>query len=50
MALGLAYPEYEPTWFEKTQDEYTGSVIHTYKGGYWEHKASQDWSPCPQIF
>jgi hypothetical protein len=53
MQRGLAYPEYEPTWFEKTQDEFTGSVIHTFKsagGNYWNKKSAQDWSKCPTLF
>ena len=47
---GLAYPEYAPAWFEKSQDEYTGTVIHVFKGDYWECKAKGDWSRCPSIF
>uniref|UniRef100_A0A7E4ZZZ4 Oxysterol-binding protein n=1 Tax=Panagrellus redivivus TaxID=6233 RepID=A0A7E4ZZZ4_PANRE len=50
MVKGLAYPEYAPLWFEKAQDEHTGSVIHVYKGNYWECKNNQDWSMCPTLF
>ncbi|CAD5221266.1 unnamed protein product [Bursaphelenchus xylophilus] len=50
MREGKAYPEYEPSWFEKTQDECTGSVIHVYKNQYWSCKEKQDWSKCVQIF
>uniref|UniRef100_A0AC34QJU0 Oxysterol-binding protein n=1 Tax=Panagrolaimus sp. JU765 TaxID=591449 RepID=A0AC34QJU0_9BILA len=50
MAQGLAYPEYSPTWFEKSQDEHTGTVIHVFKGDYWGCKSKNDWSKCPIIF
>lgn len=48
--LGLAYPEYAPIWFEKTQDEFTGSVIHLFKNEYWNCKDKGDWARCPSIF
>jgi hypothetical protein len=47
---GRAYKEYEPTWFRRTKDEYTGGVIHMYKGDYWECKTKKDWSRCPDLF
>ncbi|KAI6241592.1 Oxysterol-binding protein [Aphelenchoides fujianensis] len=50
MRQGLAYPEYKPLWFDKTQDEYTGSVYHRYKGEYWKCKEANDWDRCPSIF
>ncbi|KAI6187909.1 Oxysterol-binding protein [Aphelenchoides besseyi] len=50
MRQGLAYPEYKPIWFEKGQDDYTGSVFHLFNGEYWKCKEKQDWSRCPTIF
>ncbi|KAI6235702.1 Oxysterol-binding protein [Aphelenchoides besseyi] len=50
MRQGLAYPEYKPLWFEKGQDDYTGSVFHLFNGDYWKCKEKQDWSRCPTIF
>ncbi|CEF65395.1 Oxysterol-binding protein 2 [Strongyloides ratti] len=50
MQLGEPYKEYEPLWFEKAQDPYTGSVIHLFKHEYWKCKEDQDWSRCPEIF
>uniref|UniRef100_A0A914C1C2 Oxysterol-binding protein n=1 Tax=Acrobeloides nanus TaxID=290746 RepID=A0A914C1C2_9BILA len=50
MQQGLPYPEYTPCWFEKTQDESTGSVIYTFKGDYWDCKTRREWSRCPSIF
>ena len=39
-----------PVWFSKEFDQLTGSMMHVYKGGYWEAKTKQDWSHLPQIF
>lgn len=50
MLDGRPYKEYEPTWFKKTKDEYTGGVIHMYKGDYWKCKEEQKWDRCPSIF
>ncbi|VDM63300.1 unnamed protein product [Angiostrongylus costaricensis] len=50
MQNGLSYEEYQPKWFQKTQDELTGTLIHKYLGEYWEKKALGDWSNCPEIF
>ncbi|WKY01932.1 hypothetical protein Q1695_015724 [Nippostrongylus brasiliensis] len=50
MQQGLAYEEYQPKWFTKTQDELTSTLIHKYLGEYWEKKEKGDWSGCPQIF
>ncbi|KAJ8678935.1 hypothetical protein QAD02_014722 [Eretmocerus hayati] len=47
---GLPYAAYEPVWFEKQEDPYTGSLCHMYKGEYWDCKNKQDWSRCPKIF
>ena len=32
--------EYKPQWFEKRFDPCTNTLIHKYKGGYWETKES----------
>ncbi|GMS79066.1 hypothetical protein PENTCL1PPCAC_1241, partial [Pristionchus entomophagus] len=42
--------EIEPIWFEKIQDEKTGSPIHVFKGEYWKAKESNDWSKSSSIF
>lgn len=43
------YPS-EPIWFRRHLDPLTKRNIYIYKGGYWESKANQDWSMCPNIF
>ncbi|CAJ0597352.1 unnamed protein product [Cylicocyclus nassatus] len=50
MQQGLSYEEYQPKWFQKTQDELTGTLIHKYLGSYWSCKEKGDWSGCPSIF
>ena len=47
---GKVYEDYTPTWFEKTNDEYSDVDIYVYKGGYWEAKEKKDWSICPPIY
>jgi hypothetical protein len=47
---GRPYPPYEPVWFKKEKEPWTGSVIHVYQGKYWECKERQDWSMCPDIY
>ncbi|KAK6640657.1 hypothetical protein RUM44_012354 [Polyplax serrata] len=47
---GQPYPVYQPIWFKKEEDPITGSLAHVYTGKYWEAKAKQDWSSCPNIF
>ncbi|XP_021708221.1 oxysterol-binding protein 1 isoform X2 [Aedes aegypti] len=49
-AEGRPYPPYEPVWFSKQQDEGTDSLVHVFKGTYWDAKTKQDWSKCPDIF
>ncbi|KDR07319.1 oxysterol-binding protein 1 isoform X2 [Zootermopsis nevadensis] len=49
-AEGRPYPPYEPVWFKKEKEPWTGSVIHMYQGKYWECKEHQDWSVCPDIY
>ncbi|XP_069684106.1 oxysterol-binding protein 1 isoform X5 [Periplaneta americana] len=49
-AEGRPYPPYEPVWFKKEKEPWTGSVIHMYQGKYWECKEQQDWSMCPDIY
>jgi hypothetical protein len=41
---------YRPVWFSKEKDPVEGSLIHVYKGEYWNCKTSQDWKRCPDIF
>ncbi|XP_026475053.1 oxysterol-binding protein 1 isoform X2 [Ctenocephalides felis] len=47
---GRPYPPYEPLWFTREQEPGTENVVHVYSGKYWEAKAKQDWSNCPDIF
>ncbi|XP_046385783.1 oxysterol-binding protein 1 isoform X2 [Ischnura elegans] len=47
---GRPYPPYEPVWFKKQTEPYTGKVFHVYQGKYWENKERGDWSMCPDIF
>ena len=48
---GMAFEEYQPTWFKKEIDEQNeGQSCFVYKGGYWESKTKQDWSMCPNIY
>ncbi|XP_014670942.1 PREDICTED: oxysterol-binding protein 1-like [Priapulus caudatus] len=49
-AEGKPFQPYEPVWFRKERDPYTGNLIHMYKGIYWECKEKQDWRACPDIF
>jgi len=44
------YPPYEPVWFKKEKEPFTGAVFHMYQGKYWDCKEKQDWSMCPDIF
>ncbi|XP_077318226.1 oxysterol-binding protein 2 isoform X1 [Lithobates pipiens] len=47
---GNDYEGYQPLWFERKVDSFTGELMCVYKGGYWESKEKQDWSICPDIF
>ncbi|BFZ04680.1 hypothetical protein BsWGS_07718 [Bradybaena similaris] len=49
-AEGKEYSTYKPTWFKKERDGTTGSMMHVYNKLYWDCKARQDWSMCPDIF
>ncbi|KAM8704724.1 hypothetical protein ACLKA7_009217 [Drosophila subpalustris] len=49
-ASGREYPAYEPRWFKQQKVEGTESSMHVYNNKYWEAKAAQDWSGCPNIF
>lgn len=49
-AEGRPYPPHEPIWFAKQQEEGTENLVHVYKGDYWDCKAKQDWTRCPNIF
>ena len=42
---------YSPLWFQKEYDSVTNSMMHVYKGGYWEGKYSGKWGvEFPDIF
>ncbi|XP_067136347.1 oxysterol-binding protein 1 isoform X2 [Centruroides vittatus] len=47
---GRPYVGYEPVWFKKQKDPVTGNPIHIFTNQYWECKAKQDWSICPDIY
>ena len=41
-----------PVWFSKEFDPKTNTMVHVYKGGYWEAKAAGNWKQfnLPDIF
>lgn len=41
-----------PFWFSKEFDHLTNSIMHVYKGGYWEAKQQGNWKQfnLPDIF
>lgn len=41
-----------PRWFSKEYDHRTNTMMHVYKGGYWEAKATGNWEQfdLPDIF
>ena len=41
---------YSPRWFKKEFDPLTQTMMHVYKGGYWEAKLRGDWGGLPNIF
>ena len=41
---------YAPRWFRKEFDPLTSTMMHVYKGGYWEAKLRGDWGGLPNIF
>lgn len=47
---GSEITPYEPIWFKQMKDDETDTIIHMYKGKYWECKDKKDWSMCPDIF
>ncbi|XP_045468816.1 oxysterol-binding protein 1 isoform X2 [Harmonia axyridis] len=47
---GRSFEGYKPLWFEQKEDPATGTIMHVYKGNYWDCKQKQDWSSCPDIF
>ncbi|XP_025830345.1 oxysterol-binding protein 1 isoform X2 [Agrilus planipennis] len=49
-AEGRPYPPYMPLWFEQRRDPEVDTIYHMYKDTYWQCKAKQDWSMCPDIF
>ena len=34
---------YTPVWFKKEYDPLSNSMMHVYKGGYWEQKKTGSW-------
>lgn len=48
--IGRPVPSYDPIWFKKEKDPFTGNTVHVFNGKYWDCKRKQDWSVCPDIF
>ncbi|RUS70779.1 hypothetical protein EGW08_021458 [Elysia chlorotica] len=49
-AEGRELAQYKPTWFRKERCSVMGGVMHRYNKLYWDCKARQDWSSCPDIY
>jgi len=47
---GRPVPTYEPNWFTKEKDPFTGSTVYVFNNNYWDCKKKQDWSRCADIF
>lgn len=48
---GSLIEPHSPVWFEQVKDDEMDDVSHyVYNGKYWDAKAAQDWSMCPDIF
>uniref|UniRef100_A0A0X3P3L3 Oxysterol-binding protein n=1 Tax=Schistocephalus solidus TaxID=70667 RepID=A0A0X3P3L3_SCHSO len=43
-------PPYKPVWFSPIFDKYTNENCHVFTDEYWQAKAKQDWSRCPDIY
>ena len=41
---------HKPLWFEKVIDEDTGLETMKFNGKYWDCKAKNDWSMCPDLY
>ena len=41
---------YTPRWFQKEYDPLSNTMMHVYKGGYWEQKLRGDWGGLPDLF
>ena len=41
---------YLPKWFRQENNTTIDRLTHIYTGEYWECKAANDWSRCPDIF
>ena len=41
-----------PTWFKKEYDPLTNTMLHSFKGGYWEAKLKGNWDEfdLPDIY
>ncbi|CAF0742755.1 unnamed protein product [Didymodactylos carnosus] len=42
--------DYVSKWFKKKQDDLTQSEMHIFTNEYWDCKAKQDWSRCPDLY
>lgn len=48
--LDIVDSRHKPLWFTRECDPTTDSYTHVFTGKYWECKATQDWSMCPNIY
>ncbi|XP_017965898.1 oxysterol-binding protein 1-like [Drosophila navojoa] len=50
IAEGRPFSAYKPMWFKLERVEGSTEFMHVSKNTYWQAKAAQDWSGCPNIF
>ena len=41
---------YSPEWFQKEYDPFTNTMMHVFKGGYWETRLKDEWTDLPDLF
>lgn len=45
-----AEASYSPVWFQKQFDPCTNTMVHVYKGGYWEAKQKKQFPLLPNLY
>ncbi|CAH8856852.1 unnamed protein product [Trichobilharzia szidati] len=48
--LDIVDSQHKPLWFTKEIDPATNKETYIFNGKYWEHKLTNDWSMCPNIY
>ncbi|VDQ07540.1 unnamed protein product [Trichobilharzia regenti] len=48
--LDIVDSQHKPLWFTKEIDPATKKETYIFNGKYWEHKLTNDWSMCPNIY